>query len=64
MSSRNVEQEMIEIVRIVMDNGRAQTQEELEGEFDFEAIEQGWTDEEIEQAINSPWFPAFDDFND
>ncbi len=57
--SKNVEQEMAEIVRTVMDNGRAASQEELEAEFDFEASEQGWTDEEIKKAVDSPWFPTF-----
>lgn len=57
---RNVEVEMAEVIRTVMDNGRAATQVELEGEFEFEAGEQGWTDEEIRRAIASPWFPTID----
>ena len=55
--ARNVEAEMADIIRTVIENGRAATQEELEVEFEFEAAEQGWTDEEIQAAIQSPWFP-------
>lgn len=54
--NRNVEIEMAEIVRDVMDNGRAATQAELENEFEFAASEAGWTEEEIQAAIQSPWF--------
>jgi hypothetical protein len=55
--SRNVEVEMAELVREVMDNGRAADQTELESEFEFAATDAGWTNEEIQQAIASPWFP-------
>jgi len=55
--TRIVEMEMAEIVRCVMDNGRAATQIELENEFEFAASERGWTAEEIRRAIESPWFP-------
>ena len=53
----NIEAKMAKIIRTVIENGRAATQEELEVEFEFEAAEQGWTDEEIQAAIQSPWFP-------
>jgi len=48
------------IVSTVIDNGLAATQVELENEFEFEATQQGWTDEEIKEAIDSPWFPSID----
>jgi hypothetical protein len=48
---------MREIVNEIVENGRASTQEALENEFEFEASEQGWTDEKIKAAIDSPWFP-------
>lgn len=57
----NVEQEMAEIIRTVNDNGRASNQEEFENEFEFEATEQGWTPEQVKEAIDSPWFPQFDE---
>ena len=47
-----------EIVQEVMENGRAVDQTELENEFLFTASEDGWTDEEIQEAIESPWFPT------
>ena len=55
--ARNVEAEMADIIRTVIENGRAATQEELEVEFEFEAVNRGWADEEIQAAIQSPWFP-------
>lgn len=54
--NRNVEIEMAEIVRDIIENGRAANQTELENEFEFSASEAGWTDEEIQAAIESPWF--------
>ena len=49
-----------DVARTVMENGRAANQAELKNEFEFEASEQGWTDEEIQEAINSPFFPVID----
>ena len=57
--NRNTDQEMVQIVNTVMENGRAASQKELVIEFEFEATEQGWEEEEIEAAIKSPWFPKF-----
>lgn len=56
MSNRNVEVEMAKIIQDVIENGRAADQTELENEFEFAASEEGWTDEEIQTAVASPWF--------
>lgn len=48
---------MPQIVRQLIENGRASTQEELIAEFEFEASEKNWSIEEIRAAIKSPWFP-------
>lgn len=59
MDRSEVLAKMSEIIKTITENGRATTQEELINEFEFEAQEQGWTDEEIKIAIGSDWFPAF-----
>jgi len=46
-----------EIVREIMENGRAADQTELENEFLWTASEDGWTDERIKRAIADPLFP-------
>jgi predicted transcriptional regulator len=46
-----------EIVTRIIENGRVATNEELEVEFEFDASEQGWTDEKIKAALESTWFP-------
>lgn len=48
-----------EIAQKIIENGRATNNEELENEFEFEAAEQGWAEEEISEALLSPWFPWF-----
>ena len=48
---------MSEIVQEIIENGRASSQEELVVEFEFEAAEQNWSEDEIREAINNPWFP-------
>ena len=50
---------MAEIVERIVANGAAATNEELEIQFEFYATEDGWTDQEIQEALNSPWFPWF-----
>jgi hypothetical protein len=49
-----------EILEEIFDNGRvtsSSSQEELINEFEFSATENGWSDEEIKNAISSEWFP-------
>lgn len=49
-----------EILESIFSNGRVSQDAgwaEIENEFDFEASEQGWTDQEIKEAISSDWFP-------
>jgi len=51
---------MVQIMQDLYDNGiiTAETsREEINGEFEFAATENGWTDEEIKEALESPWFP-------
>ena len=43
----------------IIANGRAATNTELENEFEFAASEAGYSDEEINEAFKSPWFPWF-----
>jgi len=45
------------LVTEIMENGRANSQEELENEFEFLATEREWTEEEIRAALGSDWFP-------
>lgn len=45
------------IVSEIVENGRAANNDELRNEFEFEASEQGFNDDEIQEAMNSPWFP-------
>ena len=49
-----------EIVQEIVENGRATDQTELENEFSFTASEDGWSDEKIREAIDSPWFPTIE----
>lgn len=48
------------IVKRIMENGIAKTNQELQNQFEFFAGEAGWSDEEIQQALNSPWFPSIE----
>lgn len=45
------------IVTRIINDGRAANNEELINEFEFDAAEAGMTDSEIEDALNSNWFP-------
>jgi hypothetical protein len=46
------------IVQQIIENGLVQSDEELKNQFEFFAGEVGWSDDEIEQALKSPWFPS------
>jgi hypothetical protein len=50
---------MNEIATRIIENAEASTNEELENQFEFYATEDGWTEEEIKVALESPWFPNF-----
>lgn len=46
-----------QIVSRIVENGRASTNEELENQFEFDANEAGYSDDEIKNALASKWFP-------
>lgn len=52
---------MTEIVEKIVADGGAKNNEELEVQFEFFATEDNWTDQEIQEALSSPWFPWFRD---
>jgi len=49
--------EISKIVSEIVENGRAVNNTELENEFEFSASEAGYGDDEIKEALESPWFP-------
>jgi hypothetical protein len=49
--------ETTKIVKSIIENGRAANNDELQNEFEFEASEKGFNDDEIKAALESPWFP-------
>lgn len=50
-----------DIVKRIIQDGRAQDNTELEIEFTFDAQELGWDDDYIAAAMQSPWFPWLKD---
>lgn len=48
-----------QIVIDIIENGRAANNTELENEFEFSASEAGYIEDEIKEALKSPWFPWF-----
>lgn len=49
--------EATKIVARIVENGRAANNEELKNEFEFDASNAGFNNEEIEDVLKSPWFP-------
>ena len=49
--------ETTKIVTSIIENGRAANNDELRSEFEFEASEKGFSDDEIQEALSSEWFP-------
>ena len=50
-----------EIILRIIEDGLVENNTELENEFVFAATEAGCSDEEIRDAMASPWFPWFVD---
>jgi len=46
-----------QIVNEIAESGEARSNDELENLFDYAAREAGYSDEQIEDAKKSPWFP-------
>ena len=46
-----------QIVSEIVESGEARSNDELENLFDFAANEAGYSDEKIDEAKKSPWFP-------
>ncbi len=57
---RGKEMTAAEIITLIVGDGLVSSQETLETEFELEASDQGWSDEEIQAAIKSPWFPDWE----
>ena len=61
--SKNFEREpeMAEIIRAIIDGGWTGDQADFKEKFALEASQRWWTEEEIEEAIESPLFPRVED---